>query len=186
MPRRPPGPASRAVQGQRLRGLGVAIREGSGGGPGGGPGRGGGAFGDSNGELGFWLAAEAVRADVGEAANIIARKNVALKQLRSRDEDRLDLGQLPVQQFNNRWYHQIGQFLVDEDVDEETEIIIVRFGSEAYFELAGGRADLRAVLAAGRNAVVQVNATQALLIADEKGIERFSADQRKQFALLLR
>ena len=71
-------------------------------------------------------------------------------------------------------------------MDEETEIIIVRFGSEAYFELAGGRADLRLVLAASRNAVVQVNATQAVLIADEKGIEQFSADQRKQFALLLR
>ncbi|MCZ6445007.1 MAG: VIT domain-containing protein [Planctomycetota bacterium] len=186
MPSLPPGPASRAIQGQRLRGLGVVIREGDGGGFGGGPGRGGGGFGDSDGQLDVWFATEAVRADVGEAANIIARKNAQLKQLRSRDDDRLDLNRLPVQQFNNRWYHQIGQFLVDEDVDEETEIIIVRFGSEAYFELANGRADLRLVLAASRNAVVQVNATQAVLIADEKGIEQFSADQRKQFALLLR
>ena len=177
MPRRLPGPGSRAIQGERLRGLGF--------GGGSGPAEPQ-TYGDEFGEVGLEEAEKSVTLEAGTVANLIARRNAQLRGLSSRDGDRLDLNQLPAQQFNNRWYNRIGRYLVDEDVDEETEIIIVRFGSEAYFELVGGRADLRLVLAASRNAVVQVNATQALLIADEKGIEQFSADQRQQFALLLR
>ncbi|MHC4413941.1 MAG: VIT domain-containing protein [Planctomycetota bacterium] len=143
-------------------------------------------FGDSFGDIPLDEAERLVAAEAGEAANIIARKNAALKELRSRDEDRLDLSQLPIQKYGSRWYNRIGQFLVDAEVDEKTEIIIIRFGSEAYFDLVRGRADLRDVLAASRNAVVRVNATQALLVADEKGIERFSTGQREQFGLELR
>ena len=183
MPRRPPGPGRRGIQGERLRRLGIRANSR---GPASGGFGGGGGFGDSDGTLDLWLAADAVLADAGEAANIIARKNVALKELRSRDEDRLDLSRLPVQQFSGRWYNRIGQYLVDEAVDEETQIIVVRFGSEAYFELAVERADLRAVLAASRKVVVLAGDAHALLIADEEGIEQFSDDQREQFGLVVR
>ena len=125
-------------------------------------------------------------AEAGEAANIIARKNAALRDLRSRDDDRLDLSQLPFQKIGSRWYNRIGRFLVDGAVDDKTRITIVRFGSEAYFELARHRAELRAALAASPHVVVLVSPDRALLITEERGIERFSAKQREEFGLIER
>ena len=129
-------------------------------------------------------AALAVGEDSGKLANLIARTNAKLKELRSRDERRLDLSRLPIQKINGRWYHRFGGYLVDGAIDEKTELILVRFGSEAYFDLVVGRPDLRAVLATRRHVVVMVNASQALLIADDTGIEEYSNQQVKQFGLL--
>ena len=131
-------------------------------------------------------AALAVGEDSGKLANLIARTNAKLKELRSRDERRLDLSRLPIQKINGRWYHRFGGYLVDGAIDEKTELILVRFGAEAYFDLVVGRPDLRAVLATRRHVVVMVNASQALLIADDTGIEEFSNQQVKQFGLLAR
>ena len=187
----------RAVQRDRLReSLGSRVTDAPGGTfGGGGIGGGGGGlfakrgrptFGDAQGQLTLDEAERLVRAGAGEAANIIARKNAALRDLRSRDDDRLDLSQLPIQKIGSRWYNRIGPFLVDEAVDDKTRITIVRFGSEAYFELARHRAELRKVLAASPHVVVLVSPDRALLITEERGIERFSAKQREEFGLIAR
>jgi hypothetical protein len=114
---------------------------------------------------------------------VIARKNAELRDMRSRDKDRLDLSQLPVQKLGGRWYHRIGAFLVDERFDEKTEILTVKFGSDAYFGLVQGRKDLREVFAAGRNVIVMVGDGRAVLVADDEGIEAFSPQQREQIGL---
>ncbi len=143
-------------------------------------------FGDPDDSVDLIEAELAVAESSGKLANLIARTNAQLKELRSRDERRLDLSRLPIQKINGRWYHRFGSYLVDGAIDEKTELIIVRFASGAYFDLVGGRPDLRAVLATRRHVVVMVNATQALLIADDTGTEEFSNQQVKQFGLLAR
>ena len=129
-------------------------------------------------------AASAVTIADGRAANLIARMNQNLRELRSRDAARLDVGGLAVRKVGDRWYHLIDGLLVDERVDERTEVILVRFASEAYFDLVAGRVDLRPALAAARNVMVMVTAQQAVLVSDETGIERFSQEHMEHFGLL--
>ncbi|MHC4613105.1 MAG: VIT domain-containing protein [Planctomycetota bacterium] len=128
-------------------------------------------------------AQEAVTAARGKNANFIARKNAQLREMRTKDKGRLDTSRLPIRKIGGRWYHRIGGFLVDEDVNEQTKIVTVKFGSDAYFGLIQGRTDLREALAASRNVIVMVSANTALLVADDEGIERFSPEQKEQFGL---
>ncbi|MHC4347383.1 MAG: VIT domain-containing protein [Planctomycetota bacterium] len=128
-------------------------------------------------------AQEAVTAARGKNANFIARKNAQLREMRTKDKGRLDTSRLPIRKLGGRWYHRIGGFLVDEDVNEQTKIVTVKFGSDAYFGLIQGRTDLREALAASRNVIVMVSANTALLVADDEGIERFSPEQKEQFGL---
>ena len=194
-----PRAARRAAPGMGIGGVGAGGSRRAGGkrdapGKGGGGGFGGGGalgnrsdggsvFGDPADEISLDEAEQAVTLAAGRVANLIARRNKALRELRSRDTERLDLSRLPVQKLGGRWYHRIDGFLVDEEVEEKTEIIFIRFGSDAYFELVLRRADLRPALAASRHVIVLVKANQALLIADNEGIEEFSAQQREQFGL---
>jgi len=119
----------------------------------------------------------------GRLATLIARKNAELRELRNRDGERLDLSRLPIRKLGQRWYHWIGGLLVDEDVNQDTEVIIVRFGSEAYFTLVSGRADLRPALAATTRVMVLITLNQAILISDNEGLEQFSPEQMEQFGL---
>jgi hypothetical protein len=138
------------------------------------------AYGDEFGRIDLLLAGEAVTKEAGEAANLIARKNTELKELRSRDEGRLDRKQLLYQKLGERWYNRIGAFFVDEAFGEDTEIIVIRFASEAYFELVRNRPDLHPALAASSRLVVMVTDKTAILVSDRVGEERFSDEQRKQ------
>jgi hypothetical protein len=79
-----------------------------------------------------------------------------------------------------RWYNRIGAFLIDETFGADTEIIVIRFASEAYFELVRNRPDLRPALAASSRLVVMVTDEKAILVSDRVGEERFSDEQRKQ------
>ncbi len=180
------GPARRDAQLERLRQEGVFFSTNGGapasgrfGGIGGGGKRGAGA-GES---ITFQEAADAVTESAGKAATVIARENERLRDLRSVDESRLAQSALAALRLGGRWYNRIGEYLVDQDVDEKTQIELLRFGSEAYFELVQGRADLRPALAASRHAGVIVAPGRALLVADDEGIEGFSAEQRKQIGL---
>jgi Ca-activated chloride channel family protein len=143
-----------------------------------------GLFGDEFGQVSLTEAELAVAQESGEVANLIARKNAALKQMLSKDADRLDARLLAVRRINQRWYHRMGAFLVDEEFTEDTQVITVKFGSDAYFELARGRSDLREVLAASRLVVVLVAQKKAVLVSDTQGIEKFSDQQREEFRLL--
>lgn len=141
------------------------------------------SYGDEFGRIDLLLAGQAVTEEAGEAANLIARKNASLRDLRSRDAGRLDRKQLIYQKLGDRWYNRIGAFLVDEAFGEETGIIVIRFASEAYFELVRNRPDLRPALAASPRIVVMVTDRWAVLVSDRVGGERFSDEQRKQIDL---
>ena len=142
------------------------------------------SYGDDDGVVDLTEAELGVALESGEVANLIARKNAALKQMRSKDADRLDVRLLAVRRINQRWYHRMGAFLVDEQFTQDTEVITVKFGSDAYFDLARGRADLREVLAASQLVVVLVAQKKAVLVSDTQGIENFSDSQREEFRLL--
>ena len=142
------------------------------------------SYGDDKGVVDLTEAELGVALESGEIANLIARKNAALKQMRSKDADRLDARLLAVRRINKRWYHRMGAFLVDEEFTEDTQVITVKFGSDAYFDLARGRSDLREVLAASRLVVVLVAQKKAVLVSDTQGIEKFSDQQREEFRLL--
>ena len=141
-------------------------------------------YGDAKGYVDLTEAELSVAQASGKVANLIARKNAALKEARSKDADRLDARLLAVRQINGRWYHRMGAYLVDEQFTEDTKVTTVKFGSDAYFDLALGRPDLRQILAANRFVVVLVAEKRAVLVAEDQGIEEFSDQQREEFQLL--
>ncbi len=116
----------------------------------------------------------------GSVATYIAKANAALREAVSRDGQRLDPNTLPVRKLGERWYHWIDGILVDQDVDEKTQVTIVRFGTEAYFDLVGARAELRAALAAGSSVMVLTAPGRAVLVSENEGIEQFSDAEREQ------
>ena len=143
-------------------------------------------LGDEAGTLDLFLAGQSVTADSGEAANIIARTNAKLRALRSVDDDRLDRRTLAWREIDGRWYHRMGRFLVEESIDEDTKLLLVRFASDAYFELVRARPDLRAALSASANAVVRCTDAQAVLVSDRVGVEQFSDEDRQHLRLTVR
>ncbi|MHC4273181.1 MAG: VIT domain-containing protein [Planctomycetota bacterium] len=163
---------------------GFGAGEGAGRGPRDAPGKGSSGFGTAGDSIPLDEAAKSVTRGTGRNANLIARKNAQLREMRSRDKERLDVSRLPIQKHGGRWYHRIDWFLVDEDVNEQTKIVTVKFGSDAYFGLVQGRKDLRPVLSAARNVIVMVGGNQAVLVADDEGIEKFSPEQEKEFGLV--
>lgn len=140
-------------------------------------------YGDINGYIDLTEAELSVAKSSGKVANLIARKNAALKDMRNRDNDRLSDSLLLVRKINSRWYHKMGAYLVDEDFTEDIKLVTVKFGSNAYFDLALNRADLREVLASNRNVLVLVADKIAVLIAENEGIEDFSEKMREEFSL---
>ncbi len=140
-------------------------------------------FGDAGEDISLEKAQQSVTDADGRASNLIARKNAELRRLASRDEQRLDTALLPVRKLGGRWYHRIGDYLVDQDVTEDTVITNVLFGSEAYFEIVAGRPDLRAVLAASPRVIVLLAPGQGVLVAEDEGLEKFSDAQREQLGL---
>ncbi|NNM26421.1 MAG: hypothetical protein HKO59_10645, partial [Phycisphaerales bacterium] len=132
------------------------------------------------------LAGAAVTLESGEAANVIARKNAALKSISSMDRERISRTAFARQRWGDRWYNRLGPLLVDAAFDEDFEIQMVRFASDAYFDLVRERPELRAVLAASREAVVIVNDRWAVLVSDRVGVEVFSDEQRKHLGLAVR
>ncbi len=120
----------------------------------------------------------------GKDANRVARLNAALRDQVSGDSARLDSRRLLRQKIGDRWYSRIGGCLVDAEVDKETEITVVRFGSDAYFELVSARSDLRSALARDRHVVVMLGSSQAVLTADDEGVESFTDQQRHDLGLV--
>jgi len=189
-----PGIRRRAMQSRALRRVAPSAAPESSGGFGGGRGGGGGggggsggfddySFGDEHGEIDLLLAAEEVTKSDGMIANLIARKNAEIRHRTSVDRGRLDLSKLPVREIGGRWYNRLGTVLVDQDFDDTTTLIAVRFASSAYFEIVRARPDLRKVLAASRTVVVMTADGQAVLVSDRVGLEDFSEEERQQIGL---
>ena len=148
------------------------------------PGKGGSGFGSFGGNTITLDDAERnVTTANGMVATAIARKNAQMREMRNRDGDRLDVSWLAVRKLGGRWYHWIGRLLVDEDVNEQTAVITVRFGSVAYFDLVAGRADLRKVLAAASEVLILVAPDTAVLVSNEQGLEQFSPREMEQIRL---
>ena len=95
------------------------------------PGRGASGFGGGLYDDSITLdeAEQSVTTANGRIATTIARKNAAMRELRNRDGDRLDVSRLPVRKIGGRWYHWIGGLLVDEDVNERTSVLTDRISA---------------------------------------------------------
>ena len=76
------------------------------------------------------------------------------------------------------WHHWIGSILVNEDVNEKARLTIVRFGSDAHFELVDTRAAI--------NIMVLVGTDKAVLASMTQGIKTLSDKQREQIGLIER
>jgi Ca-activated chloride channel family protein len=126
---------------------------------------------------------EALAQDSGEAATELARKNAELRDKKSQDGDRVSQSILLTRKLGDRWYNRIGRFLVDEEVDEQTKLTVVRFGSNAYFEVVAARPELKEAFAASRNIVVKITNSQAIAISERAGTEEFSDQAREQMEL---
>ncbi|MHC4217989.1 MAG: VIT domain-containing protein, partial [Planctomycetota bacterium] len=103
--RRPPAGGGGGGFGGGGRSSGVSAGKRSSPGKGSGFGSSGGHFGNPGDDsLTLDEAARSVTAADGRNANLIARMNTRLREMRSKDGDRLDLSQLPVQNHGGRWY----------------------------------------------------------------------------------
>jgi Ca-activated chloride channel family protein len=135
-------------------------------------------------------AEQAVRESSGRGATLIAEY-----QSRLRDADhegaggRLDESALAVRKIAGVTYLRVGPFLVDESVDEKRELVMVKFGSTAYFDMVAGLPARKALFAAARNVVVPAGEKHALVVVDEAGegvLEEFSDEQAELFGLTVR
>jgi Ca-activated chloride channel family protein len=127
---------------------------------------------------------KAVGQTAGKAASLMAQRNAAMREARSKDAGGVanQSNQL-VRKLGDRWYNRIGRFWIDENVNEGTKLTVVRFGSSAYFDIASRLPELRTALAASQTVVVMVNEGHAVLISDRAGIEEFSDEQWEQTGL---
>ena len=128
----------------------------------------------------------ALREVAGKSATAIARANAGLRGLASADEARVDEAGLVVLTIEGRLYNRLGEYLVDQTIDDTMTIHDVQFASEAYFELIAARPALRPVLARQALVGVVVGDGVAVLIRPDAGIESFSDEQRQQIGLDVR
>ena len=141
-----------------------------------------GRFGDEFGGLDLLAAEQAVTEVSGTAANVIARKNAMLREAESLDAGRMSRDALAMRSIDDQWYSTLGAYLVDMRIEDDTEIVPVRFASDAYFALVG-RKDLRGILAARTHVVVMMAEGIAVLISDRVGTETLTDEQRRTFGL---
>ena len=140
----------------------------------------------SFGDLDLKMAGEAMKEEAGKAATLLAKKTAEMKSMRSRDEGRLKQSALAVQKIGKTWFHRLGAYLVDERFTDKATIIVVKFGSTAYFDLIAERPDLRPILARQTRMLLMANEATAILISERTGSEEFSSEQREQLGLSAR
>jgi Ca-activated chloride channel family protein len=119
----------------------------------------------------------------GKAATVVAGFNATLRDAATRDALRLDPAWFARQQIGAGWYNRIGAFLVDERIDEKTPVTLVRFGSDAYFELIAARADLRPVFARSAGVFTLIAGQEAILVVQEGGLEQLTDELRARFQI---
>jgi hypothetical protein len=114
---------------------------------------------------------------------VVAGFNATLRDAATRDALRLDPAWFARQQIGAGWYNRIGAFLVDERIDEKTPVTLVRFGSDAYFELIAARADLRPVFARSAGVFTLIAGQEAILVVQEGGLEQLTDELRARFQI---
>ena len=119
----------------------------------------------------------------GKKANLVARKNAQMRELRTKDEGRIAREAFLFRKIGNQWYNRLGRLLVDERFGERTKIMVVLFASDAYFDLVRGRPELRLALAASRDIVIMTGDDSAVLVSVRVGKKEFSEEDRQQIGL---
>jgi len=126
-------------------------------------------------------ARKAAGAKGGSTANQIAVHNQRLRDnVVAGVELRQDIRRQLVQNIAGQDFFNIQGILADSRFTDDSEILEIQFGSNAYFDLALNRADLRPVLAAATYVIVQVNDDLAVFIRDTEGVEDLTDEQRSQ------
>ncbi len=128
----------------------------------------------------------ALDADSGKFATLFATQTAQMREARSKDDSRLDPSVLAVQQINGVWYHRVNGVLVDERFTEQTQIVVVKFGTDAYFDLVSKLPELQPVLARQVHVLAVVKDAVAVFIAEKTGAEKFSTEQVEQLGLSAR
>jgi len=123
-------------------------------------------------EFGAWQDAETLKEVSGEGATELARRNATLRETRSKDKDRFDENVLRFRKIGETWYNRVGQFWVDERIDDKTHMTVIKYGSDAWFALVDRLPDLRAALAADKNMAVMVKDGFAVIVAENEGLEK--------------
>ncbi len=137
-------------------------------------------YGDDFDEIDLALADRAVTESHGRLANLIARKNAGMRERSSRDEGRLRRDAMLYRQIAGRGFHRFGRTYVDEGFGEDSESLIVRFASDAWFEIVRRRPDLRPAFAASPTVVVMLTDDTAVIVSEQAGIEQLADGERER------
>ena len=127
-----------------------------------------------------WQEAETLKEVSGKGATELARRNATLRETRSKDKDRFDENVLLFRKIGERWYNRVGQFWVDERIDDKAHMTVIKYGSDAWFALVDRLPDLRTALAADKNIAVLVKDGFAVIVAENEGLETLSDDDLKK------
>ncbi len=122
--------------------------------------------------------------DAGEMA-----VGLAIQLGEMRDAESLDSGNantlkdlMAERRIANKDFYNLSGVLLDQDVDENTEFMEIKFGSSAYFDLIFNRADLKLIFADTKYVIVIVNsdANLAVIIRGETGSETLTDNDKKR------
>jgi hypothetical protein len=113
-------------------------------------------------------------ADTGKTAVEIAQQIQRLRQSEQVARAARNVQNRAGQQFIN--YRGVW---VDQRFDGAEKLTKIKWGSEAFFRLAGDRADLREALSQGERVVVVTARGQAIAVDPDDGVEKLSDDEVK-------
>lgn len=123
------------------------------------------------------LQSDAIDATFGEAAVRVSKLNADLRDGQTTGAGAIPQNMRTVRTINKREYLNFRGVLVDAKITEEHDVITVKFGSDAYFDLVMARSDLRKVLAASPYVLLIVNDTTVVAVRPDKGIESFEGEE---------
>lgn len=121
---------------------------------------------------------DAIRSSYGFAAVRLAELNSELRESETANVGRVREDLRTVRNFDGRAFYNFRGVLVDATLTEETELIGIKLGSRAYFDLVMARPELRSVLAASSLLIVRVSDDVAVTIRPDKGIETLDDETR--------
>ncbi|MBL1216084.1 MAG: VWA domain-containing protein [Planctomycetes bacterium] len=122
---------------------------------------------------------DAVAAESGALAARVSTRNAQMRKADSLDEDgKLNQAALAMRTIDGRDYHNINGILVDSAFTDKSEVIEIKFASDAYFDLVMNREDLRKALSAAKYVIVMVGENRAVFVRDQAGLETLTDKQR--------
>jgi hypothetical protein len=135
---------------------------------------------EPGGEERFFIGGD-LNQETGHDAVLYAR---TLSKLR--DNEAIDAGGLGgertlfVRKFDGIEYWNLRGALVDKRFGEKTEAIMIKFGSDAYFDFLLARPDFQKVLATSKFVIVMVTDELAVVIHPSDGLEQLSEENARR------